>query len=144
MRELLKQLRGALEESNRILAECRTCSHIVYDAKLLAEADAELAKPTLEPHLTDEELRKIYHIEEFDLFCGVCAFIDAARHIERVVLNRVLYIAQPDLQKRVEKLEHAAKKALEAMQWNLGGEPLDTLMAEAVNEIKALGIKAKE
>ena len=44
----------------------------------------------------------------------------------------------------IAKLEGALSKAFEAMQWNLGGEPLDTLMVGAIDEIKALGIKAKE
>lgn len=36
----------------------------------------------------------------------------------------------------VEKLRALVNQSLEAMQWILGGEPIDTLMIDAVNAIK--------
>lgn len=105
MRELLQKLRDALYR------EVSGGDAILDHEDLLAAADAELAKPAPEHHLTDEELREIHHIEEFGLFCDVDEFIDIARHIERVVLNRVLYTAPPYLQARVEGLRTLLRRA---------------------------------
>ena len=108
-REIVQNLRDTLEDA----LDCKIHSEprIAAAIALLAEADALLAKPAPEPHLTDDELREIHHIEEFGLFCDADEFIDIARHIERVVLNRVLYTAPPDLQKRVEELERQLEEA---------------------------------
>jgi hypothetical protein len=57
---------------------------------------------------------------------------------EKEMKEIILHIAKDNeaKQRRIDDLLKVAKLALEAMEWDVGGEPLFTMEIEAIKELK--------